>query len=161
MPEPTYIVRRRTDGSIRVMRSDGEDCTSVEAVWLGAIITQKLREQALSDTFRELEAKTEGITPGGEKFDVDPLIFAFEAERERQNVSRRALARAIYCSNESKLGAYVRGRSRPHMDVLRAWAYVLGLDILAIPRSLTPKVGELLKGWQPNQPELVKVEVEE
>jgi len=166
MPNPRYIVSlRASDGSIRIIKSDGEDCTEMEANWLRTIMTRSLREMALaenpeSDNFKEKNAKELGTTRRGETFEVDQVILDLEAERSRQGVSRAAVARALFMSNESKLGAYVRGRARPHMGLLRMWAYVLGQAIMTVPKPLQGQVEALIQEWRNNAAEQLPVEVE-
>lgn len=167
MPSPIYAVHLRPDGTIRVMRSDGDDCTKDTAEWLSALMTRSLREKALATKpefrgFREKVARVKGTTRRGEVFKVDQLVHELEAERARQGLSRAAVAQALF-DDDARLGSYVRGRSRPQPELLRLWAYVLGLTIMTVPRGLEDKIRAMIAEWRgelPPEPPIVTVEVE-
>lgn len=168
MPSPIYAVHLRQDGTIRIIRSDGDDCTPENVEWLKGLMTKSLREKALVNKpeyrgFREKVARVQGTTRRGESFKVDPIISELEDERDRQGLSRAAVAQALF-DDDAKLGTYVRGRARPQVELLRLWAYVLGLAIIAVPRELEDKIRGMIAEWRgdlPDQLPLVETEVEQ
>lgn len=154
---PTFHIRRRRDGTVWLLRSDGEPFTWSDTEWLKETLTKELRKQGFVDKFKELDPKDMG------KYKVDPLIHEFEAEARRQSLPRRVIAKALFLSNESRLGTYASGKQRPYMDLLRMWGYVLGLTVLSVPHPLEKKVRAMVAEWfEANPPaEVVTVEEEE
>lgn len=164
MPSPIYAVHLKQDGTIRVMRSDGDDCTLENAEWLRSLMAGSLRAKFLESNpeyrgFREKIAVIQGTTKRGELFKVDLLIHELEAEKDRQGLSRSAIARTLF-HDDSKLGSYVRGRSRPQLELVRLWAYVLGLTVMTVPRELEGRIRDMIAEWRAGQsPQVPLVEV--
>lgn len=68
---------------------------------------------------------------GPPRYDIDPVIADLKRIREQAGATRRTVAEAMLM-DRGRVAAYERGALRPRIDVVTAWAYVLGRQ-LAVP----------------------------
>lgn len=107
----------------------------VLAQWLTGIIQ-------VAQANAGLRRRAEGITPpahtaGGRLFDVGPTVTELIRIREAAGMDRTVIA-SVLAMGKSRISDYERGRYRPRIDVVEAWAYVLGHDITVPSRYPRP-----------------------
>lgn len=151
MPEPTFKVVLRGDGTMRVFRTNGDDCLKEDMMWLRRLMQADLRRQAIASNpdiavRREKIQNEKGATGRDDLFEVDGLILELEDERSRQGVTRADVSRAILSAHDNALTHYTRGRARPRLDVLRLWAFVLQQSIMVVPVQLEARVRAMI--WE-------------
>lgn len=145
---PTFLIKLREDGSIRVMRSNGDDCTEADVDLFKGAVQKELR-------VRNLEAGTlaredirkaiyEREPDQGRRFPIDPLLPLLEKERKRRGLTRVSIAQAMFI-DPSKLSNYLSGNSRPSLETLRMWWYVLGFRLMYVPIPLADKIKGLIE----------------
>lgn len=147
MTTPTFLIRLRNDGTLRVMRSDGDDCTDADVNTFREAIRKHLRGLNIEEANREreemLKKAYEGDPTQGKRFPIDPLVEALEKERKRRGLTQRSIASAMFI-DPTKLTQYIGGWSRPALETVRTWWYVLGFQLLYVPIPLVDQVRKMV-----------------
>lgn len=167
MPDPKYKVIVRRDGSIGIFRTDGKPCLLEDADWMRRLMAADLRQRSIASNpeiakRRQKIQDEQGASGRDELFEVDPLIGELEAERIRQGVTRADVSRAVLARHDNALTHYTRGRSRPRLDMIRLWAFVLQQTVMLVPAQLEAKILAMIEEWRNQTPveEVAVVEVE-
>lgn len=157
MSKPPKYAMALTGGVVRMVRTDGAEITEEEVDWLRGKISEALKIEALSKSAthqrsqeimeQAQETLKSGLTRGGIRFEIDPAISELESERKAQNISRAALARAMYTPT-TRMTDWVRGSARPQLDNLRLWASMLGWVFMLVPRPLADQARKLIDEWR-------------
>lgn len=75
-------------------------------------------------------AARDGRPPRPARGDVDPLVTQLRQVRLDMGVAITTVDRVL----RSRTGPYERGDVQPPLPTARAWAYLFGLDLKAVPR---------------------------
>ena len=113
------------------LRVDHPGNPTVLAPWLTGVIQ-------VAQVNAGLRRRAEGVTAPAHTtdglFDVGPTVAELIRIREAAGVDRTVIA-GVLAMGKSRIGDYERGRYRPRIDVVEAWAYVLGHDITVPARQ--------------------------
>lgn len=133
---PRYVVERGAHGYLVVSRTDGEEMTHKEFVWLQNIISLSLRAERIGEQRAEFAPKD----------DVDEIVTFLAQQHLDRRIPFKAFAQIVGV-HTTTLSELSRGRRRGYLDIVRPWAYFLGFDIVAIPRALGKAVRRLVEDY--------------
>jgi hypothetical protein len=115
------------DGHIRADH-DGDGDPETLASWLRQLISGAQATEGV----RRHAAKHPRVKSS--RGDIHPIVGQLRQIREQRGISLRAVGEAM-ARDASGIGDLERGVSRPRVDTLDAWAFVLGQDLTLTPRS--------------------------
>lgn len=153
MSAARYALRRTEEGALRVTRSDGSPIDDETVEWFRRVIRSAMRIDAQAKTFasrqREIADDKIAAALSDEKparYKIDEIILFLEEERIKRGLERSRLAKLMFMPS-TRLTDYARGWSRPTMDNLRLWCFMLGWKIMLVPNELHETVAQLVREW--------------
>lgn len=155
MTRSLYAVNLTNEGAIRITRADGVPFSESDLPWLREELKNALRRKSLAGTpimqrsalIDKQVAEADTLGKPAARFHIDVMITDLETEREKTGYSRTALAKALFVPAQ-RIHDYCRGWARPQLDMLRNWAFMLGWDIILIPRDLRDEILEMIWLWR-------------
>lgn len=154
MAEQTYQVRLVSGGRIVILRRDGEDMNEEDRQRirkaLTSILISEKNDRVLSDRGVSILDNTDSVTPGGVEFEIDAMTRELESIRQRIGVPKRTLAKAAFIP-EHRLYDWLRGKSRPFMEDLRAMGAILGVVPMLIPIPVVKYVERIKERYSEHQ----------
>lgn len=154
MTRPLYAVTLTPEGAMRITRADGVPFDESDVAWLREELRNALRRKSLASTpimqrsalIDKRLAEQDKLSPPAARFHVDVMILELEVERAKTGYTRTALAKALFVPAQ-RMHDYVRGWARPQLDMLRNWAFMLGWDIMLVPRALRHEIDAGIERW--------------
>lgn len=155
MTNGTYNYRMK-NGDLLISRTDGEDLTFEEAQMFRDYTETALRVKNQRE-YQGIESKyglrpddfqpRTAISKSGKEVEIDELVVQVFEEQIKRGTANTHIA-PLMGVHPTMLSNYRMGRTRPPLDTLRTWAYLMGFDILLVPMQLREQVRILIKNWR-------------
>lgn len=142
---PKFLVRLHEEsGQIRITRSDGADLTREDALWFSILARNALRADSRGAIRSEVtEYLDEFGEVQGNPHVVDKMVRLFVQLRRWMRVPASHLGEAMGVSSTT-VASYQRGHAQVGLFGMRAWAYMLQHEIIAVPFAIRKMVNEMI-----------------
>lgn len=139
------------EGRIVITPTSGEEATEADVTWINDIITNSLRSRNFKNTAEKpLRPDDYGVVHG-KNWDVDEIIVKLSEIQKRRAIPTRDIT-DVLCLHHSMLACYKHGKTRPYLETVRSWAFLLGRDIQMIPMVLRKQVKQMVQDWEAERP---------
>lgn len=137
-----YIVENHPGhGFITIRRLDEKPMSHKEYVWVRNLISVSLRAERIGEVKQNAQP-AKRIKDS----DVDPIIKLLGAQHMERRISFKQISLLIG-THTSSMSDIFKGRRRPMLEIIRAWAYALGFDIMAVPVPLRSAVQAMCSAY--------------
>lgn len=145
---PKFIVRlHEGSGQVRITKSDGTDLTREDALWFSILARNALRAESRGDIRSEVtEYLDEFGEVQGSPHVVDKMVRLFVQLRRWMRVPAKHIGDAMGVSSTT-VAAYQRGHAQVGLFGMRAWAYMLQHEIVAVPFAIRDAVNKLVEEY--------------
>lgn len=144
---PKYAVTLH-QGRILITPTSGEPATEAEVQWLRRVIATDLRSLNFVNKHQSIDLRYEDADKPieGHRFEIDPMVIKLVQEQEKRRFRTADVAR-ILGVHGSTMSAHRTGKSRPSLEQLRSWAFLMDHEPMLIPGPLRLMVRLLITAW--------------